>query len=41
MSKNRSLKDTVPSYDQKFVCLEVPRQNICYKVKKSRKIGQD
>ena len=41
MSKNSCLKETGPSYGQKFVCSDNPGQNICQKVKKSSKIGQD
>ena len=41
MLKNWSLKEAAPSYDQKFVCLENPGQNIWNKVDKSSKIGQD
>ena len=41
MSKNSSLKETGPSYGQKFVCSDNPGQNIWHKVKKSSKIGQD
>ena len=41
MSKNSSLKETGPSYGQKFVCSGNPGQNIWHKVKKFSKIGQD
>ena len=41
MSKNSCLKETGPSYSQKFVCSDNPGQNIWQKVKKSSKIGQD
>ena len=41
MSKNSSLKETGPSYGQKFVCSDNPGQNIWHKVKKFSKIGQD
>ena len=41
MSKNSSLKETGPSYSQKFVYSDNPGQNVWHKVKKSSKIGQD
>ena len=41
MSKNSSLKETLPSCGQKFVCSDNPGQNIWHKVKKYSKTGQD
>ena len=41
MSENASLKETGPSYGQKFVCYNSLGQNIWHKVKKSSKIGQN
>ena len=41
MSKNSSLKETGPSYDQKFVGSDDLGQNIGHKVKKSSNIGQN
>ena len=41
MCKNSSLKETGPSYGQKFVCSDNPGQNIWHKVEKSSKAGQD
>ena len=35
------MKETGPSYGQKFVCSDNPGQNIWHKVKKFSKIGQD
>ena len=41
ISENFSVKETEPSYRQKFVCSDVPGKNIWHKVKKYSKIGQD
>ena len=41
ISKNSSVKETGPSYGQKFVSSDNPSQNIWYKVKKYSKIGQE
>ena len=35
------MKETGPSYGQKFVCSDNPGQNIWQRVKKYSKIGQD
>ena len=32
------MEESGPNYDQKFVCLDIPRQNISNKVKKPIKI---
>ena len=41
MSKNSSVKETGPSYGQKFLCSDNPGQNIWQKVRKYTIIGQD
>ena len=41
MSKNCSLEETEPSYDQKFFCSDNFGQNNWNKVKRSSKIGRD
>ena len=41
MFKHCCSKETGPRYDEKPVCSDNPGQNICNKVKKSSKIGQD
>ena len=41
MSKNRRLKKTGPSYDQKFAFSDNPGGNIWNKIEKSSKMGQD
>ena len=41
MSRHLSLKETGPSFDQKYLYSNYPGQNIWNKVKKSSKIGQN
>ena len=41
MSKNSSVKETGPSYGQKFACSDNPWQNILQKAKKYNQIGPE
>ena len=41
MSKNQSLKESVPKYSQKFDCSGNPCETIWHKVEKSSEIGPD
>ena len=41
MSKNSSVKETGPSYDQTFPCSDNPLQNILQKAKMYNQIGPE
>ena len=41
ISKNSSVKETGPSYEEKFVSSDNPSQTICHNLKKYIKTGQD
>ena len=41
MFKNSSVKETGPGYDERFLSSDNPRKNICHKIEKYKKTGQD